>query len=137
MIEAKAAHKWARKQPAGTKIYKWENLTNDMKAKLQTAQPGLIIQNPAPSCASKSETSTKGFGPSHRWTFIFTEGAKALNSFASGSHPGEQEVTLLPNSRYLILEHRKAGHGGNAFAETIVLLLPPDPALDSDGYGGG
>jgi predicted DNA-binding WGR domain protein/ADP-ribose pyrophosphatase YjhB (NUDIX family) len=133
MVEAKAAHKWARRQPAGTKIYKWENLTGDMKQKLKTAQPGLIIQNPAPSCGSKSETSTKGFGSSHRWTFVFTEGAKALNSFASGSHPGEQEVTLLPNSRYLILQHKPAGYGQD-YAETIVLLLPPDPALDSDGY---
>jgi predicted DNA-binding WGR domain protein/8-oxo-dGTP pyrophosphatase MutT (NUDIX family) len=133
MVEAKAAHKWARKQPAGTKIYKWENLTADMKQKLKTAQPGLIIQNPAPACASKSETSTKGFGSSHRWTYVFTEGAKALNSFASGSHPGEQEVTLLPNSRFLILEHKPAGYGQD-YAETKVLLLPPDPALDSDGY---
>lgn len=134
--EAKAAHKWARKQPPGTKVHKWENLTTDMKAKLEAAQPGLILQNPAPTCASKSATSTKGFGPNHRWNIIYTEGAKGLDSFASGSHPSEQEVTMLPNHRFMIVSHVKAS-GHNSFAETTVLLLPPDPALDSDGYTTG
>lgn len=132
---AKAAHKWARKQPPGTKIYKWENLSPDMKMKLEKAQPGLIIQNPAPTCASRSPTATKGFGSGHRWNIIFTEGAKGLNSYGSGSHPGEQEVTLLPNHRFMIVSHKKGTLGQPA--ETTVLLLPPDPALDSDGYTSG
>ena len=79
-----------------------------------------------------SETATKDFGSSHRWNIIFSEGAKGLNSYGSGAFPDEKEVTMLPNHRFMVLEHKTASQTGKGFAETTVLLLPPDPALDSD-----
>jgi hypothetical protein len=93
-------------------------------------QPGLILQNPAPTCASYSPTATQSFGPSHRWKIIYAKGAKGLESFGSGKFTGEREVTMLPNHRFMIIEHKPKGPEG--FAETTVLLLPPDPELDSD-----
>jgi predicted DNA-binding WGR domain protein/8-oxo-dGTP pyrophosphatase MutT (NUDIX family) len=129
LAEAKAAHKYARKRPAGTTVYKWENLSADTAAKLKSAQPGLILQNPAPACCSYAPTATKGFG-NHQWKIIFAEGAKGLDSFGSGKYSGEKEVTMLPNHRFMVLEHKP--NGPNGHPETTVLLLPPDPLLDSD-----
>jgi len=39
-------------------------------------------------------------------------------------------VAMLPNHRFMIIKHAPKTPEG--FADTTVLLLPPDPALDSD-----
>jgi ADP-ribose pyrophosphatase YjhB (NUDIX family) len=127
---AQAAHEYARELPEGTVIYKWDDLSTDTKQKLALAEPGLIIQNPAPVCASYSPTATKGFGPTHRFKIIMAKGAKVVSTFShSGGHPSEGEWSLLPNYRLMVLGHTKNGAPGGA-QETTVLLLPPDPALD-------
>lgn len=123
-----AAHEYARELPAGTTIYKWDSLTSDMRHKLSLAQPGLILQNPAPVCASYSPTATKGFGSEHRFKIIMAPGAKVVSTFSKGTHPGEGEWSLLPNNRLMVISHKK--NAGAGWSETTVLLLPPDPALD-------
>jgi hypothetical protein len=123
-----AAHKYATELPVGTTLYKWDNLTPEMKQKLALAQPGLIIQNPAPVCTSYKPMSTQNFGSSHRFKIIVGPGGKAISSFASGSFNNEGELSLLPNFRFMVLDHKKNVEG-KGWAETTVMLLPPDPDL--------
>lgn len=118
------AHHYARELPPGTTVHKHLNLSADMKAKLKAAQPGLIIQNPAPMCTSYGKSMTSGFGNDY-FKITLAPGAKLMGTFGSGSYASEGELTTLPNARFVVL----SSNGQT----THLLLLPPDPFLDQKG----
>jgi predicted DNA-binding WGR domain protein/ADP-ribose pyrophosphatase YjhB (NUDIX family) len=119
---AQAAAAYAQTKPAGTRITRWQHMSADMVKKLESAGPGTVLQATGSMCCSKSDTATKAFGP-HKITIVYADGAKAVDSFGSGNYSGEQEVTTLPNARFVVL---KVGKQTNGNAEVTLLMLPPD-----------
>lgn len=119
---AQAAAAYAQAKPAGTRITRWQHMSADMIKKLETAGPGTVLQATGSMCCSKSDTATKGFGP-HKITIVYADGAKAVDSFGSGNYQGEQEVTTLPNARFVVL---KVGKQTNGNSDVTLLMLPPD-----------
>jgi hypothetical protein len=121
----KAAVEFATEKPAGTKIWRWQNMTPSMVAKMLSTPPGTIIQATGPMCSSYHPTATKSFG-SHEMEIIYAPGAKAVTSFGSGNYSSEYEVTTLPNARFVLLGATKKPNGT---VKMRVLMLPPDPGL--------
>ncbi len=119
---AEAALAYAQPKPAGTKITRWQNMTQDMIKKLESLGAGAVLSATGPMCCSKSATATKGFG-SHRLNIIYAEGAKAVDSFGSGGYQGEEEITTLPNARFVVL---KVGKMSNGNSDITLLMLPPN-----------
>lgn len=131
---AAAAYAAATEKPAGTTIYRWQNMTDAMVKQILAAKPGLVFQNPGSMCASMSPTATKGFGK-HRMVIHYAEGAKAVDSFASGSFKGEQEITTLMGQRFMLLRSEMSNNlagTGKKGLEIHVLMLPPDPDYVAD-----
>ena len=124
-------YKIAAPQEAGTTISKWISFAPEMVKQFMDAPDGLVFQNPGSMCTSYHDTATKHFGKD-RITIRYAEGAKALNSFASGSFKSEMEVTTLPGARFMVMSRKMVAdveHGnsnGQRF-ELELLMLPPDP----------
>lgn len=131
---ASAVYSAASPKPAGTTIYRWQNMPESMVKQLLAAEPGLVFQNPGSMCCSMSPTGTSGFGQ-HRMVIHYAEGAMAVDSFASGSFAGEQEITTLMGQRFMLLRSEMSnnlgGIGKNGL-EIHVLMLPPDPDYVAD-----
>lgn len=131
---ASAAYSAASPKPAGTTIYRWQNMPESMVKQLLAAEPGLVFQNPGSMCCSMSPTGTSGFGQ-HRMVIHYAEGAMAVDSFASGSFTGEQEITTLMGQRFMLLRSEMSnnlGGIGKKGLEIHVLMLPPDPDYVAD-----
>lgn len=126
---AKAAMEHATTMPAGTSLYRWQNMPDDMVKKIMSAPDGTVFQATGPMCTSYHPTATSGFGQ-HRVVIRYAEGAKAVESFGSGGFSGEKEVTTLPNARFVILSKKmvpnEKGYGAKQRLELEVLMLPPD-----------
>lgn len=127
---AKAALAHATEMPEGTCLYRWQSMSPQMLQHIMSAKEGTVFQATGPMCTSYSATSTKGFG-THRVKIVYAKGAKAVESFASGSFAGEKEVTTLPNARFVILSKQMVpdtehGNPGSTRLELEVLMLPPD-----------
>lgn len=129
---AKAAMEHATTMPAGTSLYRWQNMPDDMVKKIMSAPDGTVFQATGPMCTSYHPTATSGFGQ-HRVVIRYAEGAKAVESFGSGGFSGEKEVTTLPNARFVILSKKmvpnEKGYGAKQRLELEVLMLPPDLGL--------
>lgn len=123
LTKAALAHSTA--QPAGTRLYRWQEMTPDMAQKIMQTEPGTVLQANGPMPTSRYPTATKGFGK-HRMEIIYAEGARAVDSFGSGRYQGEMEVTTLPNSRFVLLSAKKQKNG---YTDIKVLMLPPDVGL--------
>lgn len=131
---ASAVYSAASPKPAGTTIYRWQNMPESMVKQLLAAEPGLVFQNPGSMCCSMSPTGTSGFGQ-HRMVIHYAEGAMAVDSFASGSFTGEQEITTLMGQRFMLLRSEMSnnlGGVGKNGLEVHVLMLPPDPDYVAD-----
>lgn len=131
---ASAVYSAASPKPAGTTIYRWQNMPESMVKQLLAAEPGLVFQNPGSMCCSMSPTGTSGFGQ-HRMVIHYAEGAMAVDSFASGSFTGEQEITTLMGQRFMLLRSEMSnnlGGTGKNGLELHVLMLPPDPDYVAD-----
>lgn len=131
---AEAAYAAASEKPVGTTIYRWQNMPESMVKQILAAEPGLVFQNPGSMCTSMHPTATSGFGQ-HRMVIHFAEGAKAVDSFASGSFTGEQEITTLMGQRFMLLRSEMSnnlGGIGKKGLEIHVLMLPPDPDYVAD-----
>lgn len=116
---------------AGTTISKWISFAPEMVKQFQDAPEGLVFQNPGSMCTSYNADATKHFGKD-RITIHYAEGAKALDSFASGSFASEMEVTTLPGARFMVLSRKMVpdvehGKPNEKRFELEVLMLPPDP----------
>ncbi|MFM0165734.1 hypothetical protein PQR39_35560 [Paraburkholderia sediminicola] len=116
---------------AGTTISKWISFAPEMVKQFMDAPDGLVFQNPGSMCTSYDPTATKHFGKD-RITIRYADGAKALDSFASGSFKSEMEVTTLPGARFMVLSRKMVAdteHGKSADKrfELELLMLPPDP----------
>lgn len=122
---AEAALAYAQTKPAGTRITRWQHMSADMIKKLESSGPGTVLQATGSMCCSKSDTATKGFGP-HKITIVYADGAKAVDSFGSGNYQGEQEVTTLPNARFVVLKVAKQSNGNS---DVTLLMLPPNLGL--------
>lgn len=131
---ASAVYSAASPKPAGTTIYRWQNMPESMVKQLLAAEPGLVFQNPGSMCCSMSPTDTSRFGQ-HRMVIHYADGAMAVDSFASGSFTGEQEITTLMGQRFMLLRSEMSnnlgGIGKNGL-EIHVLMLPPDPDYVAD-----
>lgn len=128
---AKAAEAYATSHDEGTTLYRWQNMPEDMVKKIMTAPDGTVFQATGPMCTSYHPTATAGFGQ-HRVVFRYAKGAKAVESFGSGSFAGEKEVTTLPNSRFVILSKKMVPSEKNPSKKRLeleVLMLPPDLGL--------
>lgn len=120
------AEKHATAHPAGTKIYRYQSMPADMIKKIMSAEPGTIFQATGPMPTSYHPTATQGFG-ANRMEIIFAPGAKAIDSFGSGSFQGEKEITTLPNARFVLISAKPRGKGGHV--DMKLLMLPPDLGL--------
>ncbi len=123
LTQAALAHSTA--QPAGTRLYRWQNMPADMAKKLLLTEPGTVLQANGPMPTSRYATATKGFGK-HRMEIIYADGARAVDSFGSKRFQSEMEVTTLPNSRFVLLSSKKTKDG---YTDIKVLMLPPDVGL--------
>jgi hypothetical protein len=111
----------AQTKPAGTTITKWISMDQEMIDQFMKSSEGLVFQNPGSMCCSMSPTGTKGFG-SHCMTIHYAPGAKAIDTFGSGSFSGEMEITTLPGARFMVLSRKMEGES----FRLEVLMLPPD-----------
>jgi len=118
---ASEALKYAQEKPEGTTIYRWQNMTQDMINKLIQSGPGTVMQCSGPMPTSYSPTATSNFGQ-HRVEFVYAKGAKAIDSHGSGGYGSEKEISILPNTRFILQSIKK---NGNRY-DIRVLMLPPD-----------
>jgi predicted DNA-binding WGR domain protein len=127
------AYSYATEKPEGFELYKWISFPGDMGKQMLAAPPGTVFQNPGSMCCSTGPTGTQGFG-SDRVRIRYAKGAKAVDSFGSGNHPGEKEITTLPGQRFVILKCHKVmcPVKGKERIELDVLMLPPDPTYVSE-----
>ncbi|ECN9265182.1 hypothetical protein ZL58_14195 [Salmonella enterica subsp. enterica serovar Typhimurium] len=123
---AKAALAASTEQPAGTTLTRWQNMPPDMIKKIMATEDGTVFTTVGSMCTSYSPTATSHFGP-HRITIRYAEGARAVESFGSGSFASEKEVTTLPGSRFVIISKQKNASGN---LELELLMLPPDLGID-------
>lgn len=123
---AKAALAFSTEQPEGTTITRWQNMPHGMVKKFLDAEEGHMITATGPMCTSYSPTATKHFGE-HRITIRYAKGARAVESFGSGSFAGEKEVTTLPGARFMLLEKPTMKDGR---LEIELLMLPPDIGVE-------
>ncbi|EAM1616292.1 hypothetical protein EU642_21895 [Salmonella enterica] len=121
---ALAALDFATEQPAGTCLYRYQQMTPDMIKKFANAEDGTVFTAMGPMCTSYHPTATSHFGP-NRIKIVYAEGAKAVESFGSGAFSSEKEVTTLPGQRFMII--KKEVKNGNLDME--ILMLPPDLGL--------
>lgn len=131
---AAAAYKDAQPKPMGTTVYRWMNMPDSMVQQLLKADKGVVFQNPGSMCTSMSPTATKGFGK-HRMVIHYADGAKGVDSFASGHFSSEQEITTLMGQRFMLLDANMSnnlGGTGKSGLEIHVLMLPPDPGYVAD-----
>lgn len=122
------AYDYATEKPEGFELYKWISFPGDMGKQMLAAPPGTVFQNPGSMCCSTGATGTAGFG-ADRIRIRYAKGAKAVDSYGSGSFPGEKEITTLPGQRFVILKCEKVmcPIKGKERIELDVLMLPPDP----------
>lgn len=125
---AAAALEYATEHKPGTTLYRWSRMEITMREKLLKAEPGTVFQATGPMPSSFAPTASTKFGR-NRMEIIFAPGAKAVDSFGSGLFGTEKEVTILPNSRFVLLESRKIEGG---YVDIKVLMLPPDYKLKKD-----
>jgi hypothetical protein len=127
------AYSFATEKPEGFEIYKWINFSGDMKQQMLKAQPGTVFQNPGSMCCSYVPNGTSGFG-ADRIRIRYAKGAKAVDSFGSGSFSSEKEITTLPGQRFVIMSCQKVfdPHKGKERIELDVLMLPPDETYVSE-----
>lgn len=130
---AKAALEHSTTQPAGTTIYRWQSMTDDMVKKVLSVPDGTVIQATGPMCTSYDSTATSGFGQ-HRVVIRYADGARGVDSFGSGNFKGEKEVTTLPNNRFVVLSKKMVpdiehAHSNGTRLELELLMLPPDLGL--------
>ena len=112
----------------GTEVYKWLNIGVDMIDIFNAAEKGTILQNPGSMCTSIHPTNTSHFGP-HRMKIRYANGAKGLNSFASGNFTSEEEITTLPGARFVFLSIKKGNPKDSSGYDIELMMLPP-----ADGY---
>lgn len=117
----KAIYNDATEFPAGSTIYRWQNMPPGMVKQIESAPEGLVFQSLGGFCASKSATGTSHFGP-HQITIRMAPGAKAIHSHGSGAYASEQEITTIPGQRYVLLSKSKVGKNWRL----ELLALPPD-----------
>jgi predicted DNA-binding WGR domain protein len=115
---------------AGTTVNKWINMPDSMVAQFIAEPEGLVFQNPGSMCTSQHTSKTANFGK-HRVIIHYADGASAIDTFGSGDHHGEAEITTLPGARYMVLSRKMvadAEHSnpGAQRLELEVLMLPPD-----------
>jgi hypothetical protein len=122
---AKALLKDAVESPAGTTIFKHINFPTNMLQQLQKAEIGTVFDAIKPMCTSYHETATSKFG-SYLLKIVYAPGAKAIHTYGSGAYNGEQEVSTLPHSRFVIVHKDLAGKTSSKPTLT-VMMLPPDP----------
>lgn len=127
---AKAALDHSTTQPAGTTLYRWQEMTDDMVKKVLSAPDGTVIQATGPMCTSYHPTATASFGK-HRVVIRYAEGARGVDSFGSGGYETEMEVTTLPNNRFVVLSKKMVpntehSYGSGMRLELELLMLPPD-----------
>ncbi len=122
------AYGYATEKPEGFELYKWISFPGDMGKQMLSAPTGTVFQNPGSMCCSTGPTGTAGFG-ADRVRIRYAKGAKAVDSFGSGNHPGEKEITTLPGQRFVILKCHKVmcPVKKKERIELDVLMLPPDP----------
>lgn len=130
---AQAALAHATEMPEGTSVYRWQKMSPQMLQHIMSAKDGTVFQATGPMCTSYDPTATSGFG-AHRVVVRYAKGAKAVESFGSGSFKNEKEVTTLPNARFVILSKKMVPdvEHGNPNAERLeleILMLPPDLGL--------
>lgn len=127
------AYEYATEKPEGFEIFKWVSFPGDMGKQLLNTPVGTVFQNPGSMCCSYDATATSGFGPD-RMRIRYAKGAKAVDSFGSGSFKSEQEITTLPGQRYVILSCKKVmcPVKGKERIELDVLMLPPDESYVSE-----
>lgn len=118
---ASEALKYAQEKPEGTTVYRWQNMTQDMINKLVQSGPGTVMQCSGPMPTSYSPTATSHFGQ-HRVEIVYAKGAKAIDSHGSGGYSSEKEISILPNTRFILQSIKK---NGNRY-DLRVLMLPPD-----------
>lgn len=114
----------ALEMPEGTEIYKWVNIPDAMQKMFNNAEKGLILQNPGSMCCSVHPENTQHFGP-HRMKIRYAKGAKALNSFGSGSFKSEEEITTLPGARFVVLSVKKGNPKSGTGLDIELMMLPP------------
>ncbi|MEN6544466.1 MAG: hypothetical protein ABFE07_00320 [Armatimonadia bacterium] len=121
------AYDFATEKPEGFEIYKWMSFSGDMGKQLLNAPPGTVFQNPGSMCCSYMPNATSGFG-ADRVRIRYAKGAKAVDSFGSGSFSSEKEITTLPGQRFVILSCKKVHCPvkGKERIELDVMMLPPD-----------
>lgn len=128
---AKAALEHSTTQPAGTTVYRWQEMTDGMVKKVLSAPDGTVIQATGPMCTSYDESATQHFGK-HRLVIRYADGARAVDSFGSGGFKSEKEITTLPNNRFVVLSKKMVDDehkGGAKRLELELLMLPPDLGL--------
>jgi hypothetical protein len=124
---AKAALDAATSQPAGTTLYRWQNMTDGMIDAVMKSPEGTVFQATGPMCTSYDPVATQGFGK-HQMIIRYAEGAKAVESFGSGGYSSEKEVTTLPNARFVVLSRKFV----NNKLTLEVLMLPPDLGINKN-----
>lgn len=129
------AYQYAAPKPPGTTVTRWMDCPPSMYKQLQQMPEGLVFQNTDSMCTSKASGWDKKpvFDGTHDYGFLlrihYAEGAKAVDTYGSGSHGHEAEITTLPGQRFVLLKRFNAA-GGKMGLE--LLMLPPDPTfLDS------
>jgi hypothetical protein len=70
---------------------------------------------------SYAPNATSHFGQ-HRVEIVYAKGAKAIDSHGSGGYSGEKEISILPNTRFILQSIKK---NGNRY-DLRILMLPPD-----------
>ncbi|EDY2030006.1 hypothetical protein GTB64_004448 [Salmonella enterica] len=126
---ALAALDYATEQPEGTTLYRWQKMTHDEVKRVMECEIGTVFSTVGSMCTSRHPTNTEGFGP-HRLTIRYAKGAKAVESYGSGSFHNEQEVTTLPGGRFVILKKQMTDLGkGQPSLDIELLMLPPEMGL--------
>ncbi|EAM6792351.1 hypothetical protein E0G74_01155 [Salmonella enterica] len=121
---AVAALDFATEQPAGTCLYRYQKMPPGMVKAFENAPDGTVFTALGPMCTSYHPTATSHFG-NHRIKIVYAEGAKAVESFGSGSFSSEKEVTTLPGQRFMIISKKVV----NGDLDMEILMLPPDLGL--------
>ncbi|CAB5220362.1 Nudix_Hydrolase domain containing protein [uncultured Caudovirales phage] len=126
----------ANPMPAGSTLYRWQEMPAGMLKQVESAEPGLVFQSLGGFCTSQSETATQHFG-THKLTIRVAPGAKAIHSHGSGSMQTEKEITTIPGQRYVLLSKKWNPNAKSPFGaikprwEIELLMLPPDDTFVS------
>lgn len=118
------AEAWIKEAPAlepGTKLYRYFRLDPANVQKMLTVEPGTVLTNLSANPASHVNGLNADFGE-HKLELIALPGAKAMQSYGSGSYGSEKETSLLPYHRFVVHKVRKRKNGG---LKIKAYLLPP------------